>query len=146
VREESDWTATVRALLAALRDTDVVELRYARPGLRLRLRRRPAAGGDVAEGAGATAAAPEALHPLGAPLTGVFYRAPAPDAEPYVREGEWVEAGRVVGLIEAMKVFNEVQADVAGRVVRFLAASGQLVQQGAPLLYLDPRARPEESA
>ncbi|HLI29177.1 MAG TPA: acetyl-CoA carboxylase [Chloroflexota bacterium] len=146
MREESDWTATVRALLTALRDTDVVELRYARPGLRLRLRRRPAAGGDVAEGAGATAAAPEALHPLGAPLTGVFYRAPAPDAEPYVREGEWVEAGRVVGLIEAMKVFNEVQADVAGRVVRFLAASGQLVQQGAPLLYLDPRARPEESA
>jgi acetyl-CoA carboxylase biotin carboxyl carrier protein len=49
-------------------------------------------------------------------------------------------------LIEAMKVFNEVQADVAGRVVRFLAASGQLVQQGAPLLHLDPRARPEESA
>jgi acetyl-CoA carboxylase biotin carboxyl carrier protein len=146
VQEGGDWTTTVRALLAALRETDVVELRYARPGLRLRLRRRPAGGGGVAGDVGADAAAPEAFHTLCAPLTGVFYRAPAPDAEPYVREGEWVEAGRVVGLIEAMKVFNEVQADVAGRVVRFLAASGQLVQQGAPLLHLDPRARPEESA
>ncbi|MBX5490322.1 MAG: biotin carboxyl carrier domain-containing protein [Chloroflexi bacterium] len=144
--EGSDWTDTVRALLGALRDTDVVELRYARRGLRLRLRRRPTAAGRAEGEAVAPEATPGELHTLCAPLTGVFYRAPAPDAEPYVREGEWVEAGRVVGLIEAMKVFNEVQADVAGRAVRFLVASGQLVQQGAPLLHLAPRAPQEESA
>ena len=145
MRHAEEWTAAIQELLAALQGSDVVELRYRRPGLRVRLRRQPDAAAPSAA-LEATTPLNEAHHAVLAPLTGVFYRAPAPDAEPYVEEGQAIEAGRVVGLIEAMKVFNEVQADAPGRVVRVLIESGSLVQQGEPLLLLDLEPTHEESA
>ena len=145
MRDAGDWTAAVQELLAALQGSDVVELRYRRPGLRVRLRRQPDAAVPPASHPSA-APVGEAYHAVLAPLTGVFYRAPAPEAEPYVAVGEPIEAGRVVGLIEAMKVFNEVQADAGGCVARVLVESGSLVQQGEPLLLLDPPPSNEESA
>lgn len=73
-----------------------------------------------------------------APLTGVWYGAPSPGARPYVTEGSEVGAGAVVGLIEAMKLFNEIKSDVAGRVTRVLIDSGTLVKRQQPLLEIDP--------
>jgi acetyl-CoA carboxylase biotin carboxyl carrier protein len=73
-----------------------------------------------------------------APLTGVWYGAPSPGARPYVTEGTEVGAGAVVGLIEAMKLFNEIKSDVAGRVTRVLVDSGTLVKRQQPLLEIDP--------
>jgi acetyl-CoA carboxylase biotin carboxyl carrier protein len=69
-----------------------------------------------------------------APLTGVWYAAPSPGARPYVQEGDEVGVGSVIGLIEAMKLFNEIKSDVGGRVTRMLVESGTLVKRQQPLL------------
>jgi acetyl-CoA carboxylase biotin carboxyl carrier protein len=80
-------------------------------------------------------AAPKGV-PVASPMTGIYYGAPSPNAPPFVREGESVTAGQVVGLIEAMKVFNEITASTSGIVSKVIAESGQLVQPGDPLLYI----------
>ncbi|MFI5254326.1 MAG: acetyl-CoA carboxylase biotin carboxyl carrier protein [Candidatus Limnocylindrales bacterium] len=84
------------------------------------------------------AEAAEQYHAVLAPLTGIFYSAPAPDAAPYVQVGTEVVAGQVIGLIEAMKLFNEIKCDVAGRVVRLVAVSGKLVKAKQPLIEVEP--------
>ncbi len=73
-----------------------------------------------------------------APLTGVFYCAPSPDAEPYVSVGDRVEKGGVVCVLEAMKLFNEIQSEYAGTVVRIVPTNGELVSQGDDLLWIEP--------
>lgn len=80
-------------------------------------------------------AAPQGI-PVNSPMMGIYYAAPSPGAPPFVKEGEQVAVGQVVGLIEAMKVFNEISATVAGTVLRVTAESGALVQPGDPLLYI----------
>lgn len=83
--------------------------------------------------------APErGAHAISAPLTGVFYRSPSPDAEPYVREGGQVNAGQVIGLIEAMKLFNEIKSDVTGTVKHIAADDGDLVKARQTLIEVDP--------
>ncbi len=77
-------------------------------------------------------------HIIAAPLTGLFYNSPSPGAEPYVREGGEVSIGQVIGLIEAMKLFNEIKSDVTGRVVRIHAESGALVKAKQPLIEVQP--------
>jgi acetyl-CoA carboxylase biotin carboxyl carrier protein len=91
----------------------------------------------------------DALNPFGepsagmrfvsAPLTGVWYPAPSPGARSYVNEGDEVTVGQVVGLIEAMKLFNEIKSDASGRITRVLIESGTLVKRKQPLLEIDPR-------
>jgi acetyl-CoA carboxylase biotin carboxyl carrier protein len=76
---------------------------------------------------------------VAAPLTGVWYPAPSPGARPYVSEGDEVGAGQVIGLIEAMKLFNEIKSDATGRITRVLVESGTLVKRKQPLLEVDPR-------
>ena len=73
-----------------------------------------------------------------APLTGVWYAAPSPGARPYMTEGGEVSVGQVVGLIEAMKLFNEIKSDTAGKVTRLLVDSGTLVKRQQPVLEVDP--------
>jgi len=77
-------------------------------------------------------------HVISAPLTGVFYRSPSPDAEPYVREGGQVNAGQVIGLIEAMKLFNEIKSDVTGTVKHIAVGDGDLVKARETLIEVDP--------
>lgn len=78
----------------------------------------------------------DALHPLLSPMTGLFYRAASPDSPAFVQEGDVVEKEQTVGLIEAMKVFSEIPADVTGVVVRIVVESGVLVSQGDTLMLL----------
>jgi acetyl-CoA carboxylase biotin carboxyl carrier protein len=73
-----------------------------------------------------------------APLTGIFYASPAPGTGPYVQVGGEVAVGQVIGLIEAMKLFNEIKSDLAGRVVRVVADSGALVKAKQPLIEVEP--------
>ena len=73
-----------------------------------------------------------------APLTGLFYTAPSPDAEPYVHQGGQVAVGQVIGLIEAMKLFNEIKSDLAGRIVRICVDNGALVKARQPLIEVEP--------
>jgi acetyl-CoA carboxylase biotin carboxyl carrier protein len=73
-----------------------------------------------------------------APLTGVFYASSSPSAPPYVTAGQPVVVGQVIGLIEAMKQFNEIKSDVSGRVIRVVAESGKLVKVKQPLIEVEP--------
>ena len=80
-----------------------------------------------------------ATHPaVRAPLTGIYYSAPAPGSEPYVQVGTEIVVGQVIGLIEAMKLFNEIKSDLSGRVVRVVAETGQLVKAKQPLIEVEP--------
>lgn len=79
--------------------------------------------------------APKGL-PITSPMNGIFYGSPSPASPPFVKEGETVQAGQVVGLIEAMKVFNEIQTTVSGVVAKLVAETGALVQPGDVLLYI----------
>lgn len=74
--------------------------------------------------------------PVTSPMNGIFYTAPSPSAPAFVKEGEPVTAGQVVGLIEAMKVFNEIVAPLSGTVEKIVAGSGDLVSPGDPLIYI----------
>lgn len=74
--------------------------------------------------------------PITSPMTGIYYSAPSPGSPPFVKEGEEVIAGQVIGLIEAMKVFNEVPSPISGTVSKLVIESGQLVNLGDPLLYI----------
>ncbi len=76
---------------------------------------------------------------VSAPLTGVWYNAPSPGARPYVAEGDEINSGQVVGLIEAMKLFNEIKSDATGTVTRVLVETGTLVKRKQPLIEIDPR-------
>ncbi len=69
-----------------------------------------------------------------APMLGTFYSAPAPTEDPFVTEGDAVEPGQVVGIIEAMKMMNEIESEVAGRIVRILVQNAQPVEYGQPLM------------
>jgi acetyl-CoA carboxylase biotin carboxyl carrier protein len=73
-----------------------------------------------------------------APLTGIWYSTPAPGSAPYVSAGGEVGMGQVIGLIEAMKLFNEIKSDLAGRVVRVHAEDGKLVKAKQPLIEVEP--------
>lgn len=73
------------------------------------------------------------LHKIVSPMVGTFYSAPSPDAEPYVKAGTKVKSDSVVCIVEAMKLFNEIEADIDGEIVEVLVQNGQLVEFGQPL-------------
>jgi acetyl-CoA carboxylase biotin carboxyl carrier protein len=89
-------------------------------------------------GAAGRDAAPPSTPSIKAPLTGIFYASPAPGSAPYVAVGGEVAVGQIIGLIEAMKLFNEIKSDLAGRVVRLVAESGTLVKAKQPLIEVEP--------
>jgi len=95
---------------------------------------------DGASGAATPAAdaGPPARPAVMAPLSGIWYGAPAPGSAPYVSLGGEVAVGQVIGLIEAMKLFNEIKSDKAGRVARINAEDGKLVRAKQPLIEVDP--------
>ena len=149
--------AAVDLLAPAFEQAGLDELELESGDLRVRLARPrtpgPSAltvpGTSAAQSPTAVAPAPDGLTPFGeprpgmrfvsAPLTGVWYPAPSPGARPYVNEGDEVTAGQVVGLIEAMKLFNEIKSDATGTVSRVLVENGTLVKRKQPLLEVDPR-------
>ncbi len=77
--------------------------------------------------------ADEDLHMITSPIVGTFYRSPAPDKEPYVKEGSNVSPDTIVCIVEAMKLMNEIESEVAGEVVKIYVESGQPVEYGQPL-------------
>lgn len=131
--------ADLHALAKLLEEHDLDEIEVEEGGRRLRLVRRPravhpAATGDLSSRAEAPPG--EDLIRIEAPMVGTFYRAPAPGTEPYVREGDLVEPGTTLCILEAMKLMNELQAEVRGRIVSILVENGQPVQYGQPLFTL----------
>ena len=97
-----------------------------------------AAGSPARVGSGGTPGEPPARPSVKAPLTGVWYSSPAPGSAAFVAVGREVAVGQVIGLIEAMKLFNEIKSDLAGRVVRVVPESGALVKAKQPLIEVEP--------
>ena len=95
--------------------------------------------------AAAPAAAPappapeEGLHMVKSPIVGTFYEAPSPGAPPFVKPGDMVEAGQVLCIVEAMKLLNEIESDVAGEIVKKLAVNGQPIEYGQDLFVVRPK-------
>ena len=147
--------AAVDLLAPAFEQGDLDELEVEVGELRVRLARPVAVAPAPAPAAAAAVAVPgpdaggDGLTPFGepapgmrfvsAPLTGVWYSAPSPGARPYVAEGDEIASGQVLGLIEAMKLFNEIKSDASGTVTRILVETGTLVKRKQPLLEVDPR-------
>ena len=75
------------------------------------------------------------------PIVGTFYGSPSPGASPFVAPGDHVEKGQVIGIIEAMKLMNEIESDVAGEVVKCLVSNGQAIEFGQPLFSIRRRRR-----
>ena len=98
----------------------------------------PAAPADGAAAAAAPADAGPTRPAVRAPLSGIWYGSPAPGSAPYISVGAEVAVGQVIGLIEAMKLFNEIKSDLAGRVVKITAESGKLVRAKQPLIEVEP--------
>ncbi len=101
----------------------------------------PAAVAAAAPAAASAAAAePEvALHEVKSPIVGTFYESPSPGAPAFVKIGDQVEVGQVLCIVEAMKLMNEIESDVAGEVVKRIASSGQPVEYGQPLFAIRAR-------
>lgn len=155
----------VKELLEAFNATDVSELTLEHGDFRLSLKKAAAAtvvyqaapvlaaapapvailatrAATAAEAAPAAApAAPAAaskLATVNSPMVGTFYRSPSQEAPPFVDSGDVIKPGSTVCIVEAMKLMNEIEAEVSGKVVRFLVENGQPVEYGQPLLEIEP--------
>lgn len=150
---DEELLALIDRLAELLHRSDLTELEIESGGTGLVLRKSvagaapaiPAGATQPADGAApsdASGTAPEPAAPsvpsVKAPLTGIFYASPAPGSAPYVQVGGEVAVGQVIGLIEAMKLFNEIKSDLAGRVVRVVPESGALVKAKQPLIEVEP--------
>ena len=81
----------------------------------------------------------EGLHMVKSPIVGTFYEAPSPGAPPFVKAGDMVEVGQVLCIVEAMKLLNEIESDVAGEIVKKLAVNGQPIEYGQELFVIRPK-------
>ena len=162
---EQDHIAELRELVKFLKANGIAKFEMERPEFRVRLEfTGPASSaapqaGHLLSGAGddagtllqpvtasaATTAGPsapiaeEVLHEVKSPIVGTFYESPSPGASPFVKVGDLVEAGQVLCIVEAMKLMNEVEADVAGEIVQRIAVSGQPVEYGQALFSIRQR-------
>jgi acetyl-CoA carboxylase biotin carboxyl carrier protein len=153
---DASLLALIDRLAELLHRSDLTELEVESGGTALVLRKPEvivpgavavaAAGAQVSSTSSSTSSSAAAGGQAGAdgrpairaPLTGIFYSSPSPGSSPFVHVGGEVAVGQVIGLIEAMKLFNEIKSDLAGRVVRIVAESGQLVKAKQPLIEVEP--------
>jgi acetyl-CoA carboxylase biotin carboxyl carrier protein len=130
---------------------NLAELEVEGAGTRIRIVREhaPAASGPRVEAAPAIAAtlqqpAPESVESTAhlltveAPMVGTFYRSPKPDAPPFVAEGDVVKEGQVICIVEAMKLMNDIESKVAGRIAKVVVENGQPVEFGQALFLVEP--------
>jgi acetyl-CoA carboxylase biotin carboxyl carrier protein len=148
--ERPSLVRQVHDLASALRNTDVGELDLTEDGVRIYIKRqmeptviaprapRPAARHEEYQEADPEPPPPDPGAAILAPLTGMFYTASSPSAPNFTSVGETVQAGQVVCIVEAMKVFNEIKSEISGVVTAIVAQNGQLVQKGEPLIRVKP--------
>ncbi len=151
----SDQTKQVQELIDLLRRNHLTELEVEREGTRIRLRHETSIRPQTASipesqpaaqpAAGQTPSGPPVQDTTGlvtitSPIVGTFYRSPSPDADPYVEEGDFVKKGQVLCIVEAMKLMNEIESEVDGRIVKILVESTKPVEYGQPLFLIDPKA------
>ena len=131
----------LKKIIDIMKSEDLVELEMEEEGSRIKLKRRGSEIKDVSQ----------SLSPLGkeevelsklvsitAPMVGTFYRAPSPEAGPYVEIGSRVKKGQTVCIVEAMKLMNEIEAEVEGKIIKIMVENGQPVEYGQPLFLVEP--------
>jgi len=155
-----DAVQRVRELIQIMAEHDLAELEVEQPDLRIRITKhapvqyvppgmnwaqlqqppgyQPALEGPAAQKAEATAGRDENLAEITSPMVGTFYRASSPGADPYVNIGDLVEPDTVVCIIEAMKVMNEIKAEVSGKIVEILVQDAEPVEFGQVLFLVEP--------
>ena len=138
------WVKRVEAILDVLKGSSIGEIELAEGAFEITLRRKPgttivvqAQQHDGTQPTQVRAVDSHATN-IKATLTGVYYASPSPTSAPFVKVGDYVQIGQTIALIEAMKVFNEIPAEVAGRVIAIKAQSGDVVKKGEILLQLEP--------
>jgi acetyl-CoA carboxylase biotin carboxyl carrier protein len=153
----------IRELVKIVEESQIGELEITYWwGRKIRISKAASTGG-VSRGAGieiVTSPAPAAITPvphhtpaamtpvtteesgsyleIKAPMVGTFYRAPSPDADPYVRDGDVISPGKVLCIIEAMKLMNEIESEASGRIVKILVQNGQPVEYNQTLFLVEP--------
>ena len=152
-------TKHIQELIDLLKKNNLTELELEREGLRIRVRYElgvrtitttvPEQGMPVSTSAAQAPAAAgtqteytAGMITIVSPIVGTFYRSPSPDADPYVEEGDYVKKGQVLCIVEAMKLMNEIESEVDGRVTKILAESTKPVEYGQALFLVDPTATP----
>lgn len=140
----AEETQTLRELLALMNEYDLETIKVKLGDAVYELQRRapevanpPVAPPAAASDEGGPSVVDANVSKVLAPLTGVFYRAPSPDAAPYVEVGDRVEPGDVLCVLEAMKLFNEIQSDDGGTILRIVPENGELVSQGGELFWIE---------
>jgi acetyl-CoA carboxylase biotin carboxyl carrier protein len=152
--QDMSWVKRIEDLIRVLEGSTIGELELTEAGTEIIIRRRPdmmmtpipnlqmgIVQPNIASLSGSAAgllAREERSVAIIAPLTGVYYGAPSPAEPPFVSVGDVVQIGQVVALVEAMKVFNEIQAEVAGRVTTIVATNSNVVQKGDVLIRVEP--------
>ena len=148
-RQDSLPLDQVEKVVELLRESGVGEIRVRRGEVEISVKAMPEALPAAPQRPVSNGVAPEpvevapetnGLHAVRSPLVGTFYRAPAPGEESYVEVGDTVEAGQVLCIVEAMKMMNEIVADVSGEVVEVLAENSGGVEYDQPLFRLRPEA------
>ena len=152
-------TKQIQDLIDLLKRNHLTELEIERAGVRIRVRHEigvKTVSAAVSE-PGQTSLPAVAHHAVPAsdlvedaagqititsPIVGTFYRSPSPDADPYVEEGDYVKKGQVLCIVEAMKLMNEIESEVDGRVTKILVESTKPVEYGQALFLIDPKATP----
>jgi len=140
-----------RDLITRLEGSTVQRFSVEAGGTRIEIERRPgkvvaptvesgAAAAVPSGDAAASTAAADGRNKVIAPLVGTFYRSPSPGAKAFVEEGDTVDAGQTVAIVEAMKLMNQVTAEQAGKVAEIVAKDGDWVEFEQVLMYLDPLA------
>jgi acetyl-CoA carboxylase biotin carboxyl carrier protein len=123
--------------------TDVPFVVSAVPAMPVAAPPRPAASHGASPAPAAPAApepaAEENLHIVKSPIVGTLYEAPSPGAPPFVKVGDMVEVGQVLCIVEAMKLLNEIESDVAGEIVKKMGANGQPIEYGQELFAIRPK-------
>jgi acetyl-CoA carboxylase biotin carboxyl carrier protein len=152
-------TKQIQDLIDLLKRNHLTELEIERAGIRIRVRYEigvKTASATVSESGQVSApAVPQQAAPssdvvehaaghitITSPIVGTFYRSPSPDADPYVEEGDYVKKGQVLCIVEAMKLMNEIESEVDGRISKILVESTKPVEYGQALFLIDPKATP----
>src|SRR5688572_29815618 len=133
----ADVFQSIENLAAILDAHGLVAIRLKEGDREIELRREPGVGvATTTQAAGPAAAAPVG-DAIPSPMVGVFYGRPSPDEEPFVQPGDRISVGQVIGIIEAMKVFNQIESPLTGVLRGVLVEDGQVVQEGDPLFVLE---------
>lgn len=147
----------IQELIDLLRRNNLTELEFERQGIRIRVRHETSVKSAITSLQESVPASPQQpAHPAAAttplleaatgfvtvtsPIVGTFYRSPSPDADTYVEEGDSVKKGQVLCIVEAMKLMNEIESEVDGRIVKILVENTKSVEYGQALFLIDPKA------